>query len=161
MAFSVIVKTDCETDGSAALAETFFFITHCLYFLSNCFSPLTPSHMSHVTYHLLTWCWCQCDASPVCNTLCDCLVSIKPRSWLFNIRNIVATQSVALVPGILAHPPSSFFIFILWSELLHNLLFFKHLLCPPKAQSKANNIYKLCPYQWYYKRVLNPKTSAH
>ena len=89
----------------ALTAETFFFITHCLYLLSHCFSPLTPSHR-------LTWCWGQCDASSVCNTLCDCLVSIKPRAWLFNSRNIVATQSVALVPGILDHPPSSCFIFI-------------------------------------------------
>ena len=50
-AFSVIVKIDCETDGSsAALAETFFFITHCLYLLSNCLQSTDPK--SHVTYHV-------------------------------------------------------------------------------------------------------------
>ena len=121
----------------ALTAETFFFITHCLYLLSHCFSPLTPSHMSRI---MLTWCWCQCDASSVCNTLWDCLVSIKPRAWLFNSRNIVATQSVALVPGILDHPPSSCFIFI------QNffLMFYFSNICWAKG-----------PIQ-----VMNPKTSA-
>ena len=68
---------------------------------------------SHVTY-LICWHDIGVNVTPAqCATLCVTgLVSIKPRAWLFNSRNIVATQSVALVPGILDHPPSSCFIFI-------------------------------------------------